>query len=134
MPYNKGLLRKKLYDCFFTWSLEITWQMKSDVSPYPRHPQQPNLTMCWIISTALLWQSLVALWSRAHMGSGDKFSTLYYFSVKPLVKKQGRVEVFYEGLLTTKSHVPSILSREDMLQINMLYLHCHNPWPRIFIR
>lgn len=96
VSYNKGLLRKKSHDCFFTWSIEVTWQMKSDISPHLRHTQQPNLTRCWIISRALHWQSLVALWSRAHMGSGDKFSTLYYFSVKPLMKKHDRVEVFYE--------------------------------------
>ena len=96
VSYNQGLLSNKWHDCFFTRSIEVTWQMKSDISPHPQHLQQPNLTRCWIISRTLHWQSLVVLWSRAHMGSGEKFSTLYYFSVKPLVKKHDRVEVFYE--------------------------------------
>ena len=127
VSYNKGLLRKKSHDCFFTWSIEVTWQMKSDISPHLRHTQQPNLTRCWIISRALHWQSLVALWSRAHMGSGDKFSTLYYFSVKPLRRSM-------TGWRFSMNDPSIISSREDTLQINTLCLHFHHPWPPNIIR
>ena len=48
----------------------------------------------------------MALWSRVHMGSGDKYSTLYSFSVKPLVKKDDKVVVYHEGTFNHKVKWP----------------------------
>lgn len=53
----------------------------------------------------------MALWSRVHMGSGDKYSTLYSFSVKPLVKKDDKVVVYHEG--TFKGHHKVVVKRKE---------------------
>ena len=51
-------------DPMITWSHEVTWLIKSEISPLPRGPWLPNLTRWTFIVKSHHLLSLLTFWSR----------------------------------------------------------------------
>lgn len=124
VTYGKWILYKKLHDHLITWSREVRWQMKSELSPHLLRPRLPNLTRWSFMIRSHRLLNHVKLWSCYLMKLQGKQKTLHLFL------QLGRMVDYDIKPLATKSHGPSIVwTVEVILKVKSLYLQFQGKRP-----
>ena len=93
-------------DPIITWSHEVTWLIKNDISPLPRGTWLPNLTRWRFIVKSHYPLSLLTLWSRDQVTSYHATDEKRYISTsaRPMATKLGRVVGSNASFLSIKPH------------------------------
>ena len=101
VDYDNGSPPRESSNTLITWSPEISWQMKTVLSPFPRSLDQTNMTpWCFTISQ-------MTLRSHDHKSSRENSKSYISTSTRPsarlIATKLGKLVSKGEGLPTIKS-------------------------------